>query len=150
MTIDAFAEAERLVDEVGPRPPGPDAEPRAAKLLAGRLAELGRETFTESFPVWPAWATGYAINAGVAIVGSVLAVSSPTLGTGLVLLATILTFLDLSGIYPTTRRLLGRRASQNVVSWGSRDMPGDLVISCASRTAQKMRVRSPTSFATRK
>jgi hypothetical protein len=45
-----------------------------------------------------------------------------------VLLATILTFLDLSGIAPTTRRLLGRRASQNVVSWGDREKPGALLL----------------------
>jgi Peptidase family M28 len=128
MTIDAFAEAERLVDEVGARPPGSDAERRAAKLLTGRLEELGREVEIESFPVWPAWATGYAINAGLAVVGSVLAVSSAVLGTALVLAAAILTFLDLSGIFPTTRRLLGRRASQNVISWGDRDKPGHLFL----------------------
>jgi hypothetical protein len=126
--IDAFAEAERLVDEVGPRPPGSDAERRAAKLLTGRLEELGREVVTEPFPVWPSWATGYAINAGIAIAGSVLAVSSAVLGTALVLVAAILTFLDLSGISPTTRRLLGRRASQNVISWGDREKEGHLFL----------------------
>jgi hypothetical protein len=126
--MDAFAEAETLVDEFGPRPPGSDAERRAAQHLARRLEGLGREAHIEAFSVWPAWATGYAINAGVAIVGSVVAVSSATLGTGLVLLAAILTFLDLAGITPTTRRLLGRRASQNVISWGDRDMPGALLL----------------------
>jgi hypothetical protein len=126
--IDAFAEAEALVDEFGARPPGSDAERRAARHLAGRLEELGREVETETFAVWPAWATGYAITAIVAIVGSVVAVSSGTLGTVLVLLATIATFLDLAGISPTTRRLLGRRASQNVVSWGDRDKPGAVLL----------------------
>ena len=82
----------------------------------------------EPFSVWPAWAVGYSINAILAVVGSVLAVSSARLGTGLVLLATVLTFLDLSGITPTTRRLLGRRASQNVVSWGERERPGALLL----------------------
>jgi hypothetical protein len=127
-SIDAFAEAEALVDEFGPRPPGSDAERRAARHLAERLQALGREVATETFPVWPAWAAGYVVNCVVAIVGSVLAVSSATLGTGLVLLATVLTFLDLSGIVPTTRRLFGRRASQNVVSWGDRDKPGALLL----------------------
>ena len=126
--VDAFAEAEALVDEFGPRPPGSDAERRAGRHLAGRLEALGREVETESFSVWPAWAAGYAVNAVVAIVGSVTAVSSATLGTGLVLLAAILTFLDLSGIVPTTRRLFGRRASQNVVSWGDREKPGALFL----------------------
>ena len=131
--MDAFAEAEALVDEFGPRPPGSDAERRAGQHLCRRLEELGREAHTEAFSVWPAWAPAYAINAGIAIVGSVVSVSSATLGTGLVLLATILTFLDLAGITPTTRRLLGRRASQNVVSWGDRDTDGALILRRALR-----------------
>jgi hypothetical protein len=126
--MDAFAEAEALVDEFGPRPPGSDAERRAAQHLCGRLEGLRREAHVEAFSVWPAWAIGYSINAGIAIVGSVVSVSSATLGTGLVLLAAILTFLDLAGLAPTTRRLLGRRASQNVVSWGDRDKPGALFL----------------------
>jgi Peptidase family M28 len=126
--MDAFSEAERLVDEFGPRPPGSDAERRTGRYLAGRLEELGREAEAEAFPVWPGWASGYAINSIVAIIGSVVSVSSATIGVGLVLLATILTFLDLSGITPTTRRLAGRRASQNIVSWGDRDKPGALVL----------------------
>ncbi len=126
--MDAYAEAETLVDEFGPRAPGSDAERRAAQHLARRLEDLGREAETESFSVWPGWASGLAVNAVVAVVGSVLSVSSATLGTGLVLLATILSFLDLSGITPTTRRLAGRRASQNVVSWGDRDKDGALLL----------------------
>jgi len=126
--IDAFAEAEALVDEFGPRPPGSDAERRAAQHLAERLEGLGRDAHLEGFSVWPRWASGYAINAGIAIVGGVVAVYSAALGTGLVLLALILTFLDLAGITPTTRRLLGRRASQNVVSFGERESEGALVL----------------------
>ena len=64
----------------------------------------------------------------LAVVGGVLAVYAAALGTAIVLLALILTFLDAAGITPTTRRLLGRRASQNVVSFGERDMPGALVL----------------------
>ena len=126
--IDAYAEAEALVDEFGPRAPGSDAERRAAQHLARRLEELGREVHVEGFSVWPQWATGYAINAGIAVAGGVLAVYAAALGTGIVLLAVIVTFLDLAGITPTTRRLLGRRASQNVVSFGEREMPGALVL----------------------
>lgn len=126
--LNPFEEAETLVDEFGPRPPGSDAERRAGKHLCLRLQELGREAELEPFDVWPAWAQGYAVNAIVAIVGSVVAVSSPTLGTILVLIAAIATFLDLSGITPTTRRLFGRRASQNVVSWDEREKPGDLIL----------------------
>jgi hypothetical protein len=128
MTIDTFAEAEALVDGIGPRPAGSDAERRAARHLADRLEGLKREVVVEPFAVWPAWTVGYTINAIVAVVGSVLSVSSAKLGTGLVLLATVLTFLDLTGISPTTRRLLGRRATQNVVSWGERERPGALLL----------------------
>ena len=126
--MDAYAEAETLVDEFGPRAPGSDSERRAAQHLAGRLEELGREAEAETFAVWPGWASGLAVNAVVAVIGSVVSVSSATLGTGLVLLATILSFLDLSGITPTTRRLAGRRASQNVVSWGDREKDGALLL----------------------
>jgi hypothetical protein len=126
--VDTFAEAEALVDGVGPRSAGSDAERRAARHLADRLAALGREVVVEPFAVWPAWPVGYTINLIVGVVGSVLSVSSAKLGTGLVLLATVLTFLDLAGITPTTRRLLGRRASQNVVSWGERERPGALLL----------------------
>jgi hypothetical protein len=126
--LDTFAEAESLIDEVGPRPAGSDAERRAARHLAERLEALGREVVVEPFAVWPAWPVAYTVNLIVAIVGSVVSVSSAKLGTGLVLLATVLTFLDLSGITPTTRRLLGRRASQNVVSWGERERPGALLL----------------------
>jgi hypothetical protein len=126
--IDPFAEAEALVDEFGPRPPGSDAERRAARHLAQKLEGLGREVEVESFSVWPAWAAGLVINAVIAIIGSVTAVSSAKLGATLVLVATALTFLDLSGVLPTTRRLFGRRASQNVVSWGDRDQPGALIL----------------------
>ena len=126
--VDSFAEAEALVDGVGPRAPGSDAERRAAQHLAERLERLGREVLIEPFSVWPAWSVGHSINAVLAVIGSVLSVSSAKLGTGLVLLATVLTFLDLSGITPTTRRLLGRRASQNVVSWGERERPGALLL----------------------
>jgi hypothetical protein len=128
MTVDTFSEAEALVDGIGPRPAGSDAERRAARHLAERLEGLGREVVVEPFAVWPSWPVGYTINAVLAVLGSVLSVSSEMLGTGLVLLATVLTFLDLSGITPTTRRLLGRRASQNVVSWGERERPGALLL----------------------
>src|SRR3954469_7629144 len=114
--IDAFAEAEALVDDFGPRPPGSDAERRAAQHLVGRLEELGRGGHLEGFSVWPQWATGYAIKGAVELGGGGVRVYAAALGTVTALLAVIVTFLDAAGIAPTTRRLLGRRASQNVVS----------------------------------
>ena len=128
MTIDTFAEAEALVDGFGARAPGSDAERRAARHLAGRLRGLGREAELESFRSCPAWQLAYAIHAALAIVGSALSVEFPVLGAALVLVAVLLTLLDVSGTLVTTRRLLGRRGSQNVISWGDRRAPGSLLL----------------------
>jgi hypothetical protein len=59
---------------------------------------------------------------------SVLTVYVPVAGAALALVAALLTFLDAGLQVPTLRRLLGRRASQNVVSWGDTDKPGALVL----------------------
>jgi peptidase M28-like protein len=125
--MDLRAELEALLD-IGRRAPGSDGERRAAAHLRERLQSLGRQAELESVEVWPAWPLGYAILAALAVVGSVLSVSVPALGAGLALLAALLTFLDAAVLLPTLRRLLGRRASQNVVSWGDRDKPGLLLL----------------------
>jgi Peptidase family M28 len=128
MTVDTFAEAEALVDGFGPRGPGSDAERRAASHLAGRLRDQGRQAELEAFSTWPGWPLAYAIHAVLGIAAGVLAVYAPLPGATLALAAVVLTLLDVSGTLPTTRRLLGRRASQNVVSWGDRDAPGVLLL----------------------
>jgi hypothetical protein len=125
--MDLRADIDALVD-VGRRAPASDAERRAAAYLKNRLEGLGREVEVEPVDVWPAWPLAYAILAGLAVVGSVLSVSIPALGAALALLAALLTFLDAGVLLPTIRRLLGRRASQNVVSWGDRDKPGKLLL----------------------
>jgi Peptidase family M28 len=125
--VDVLAEAESLAAGFSERLPGSDAERRAAHHLEGRLRELGRDAEIEPVDAFPNWPLAHAIHAFLGVAGSVISVSAPVLGASLVLAAAVLTFLDASGI-PTTRRLLGRRASQNVVSWGSRDAPGALVI----------------------
>jgi Peptidase family M28 len=125
--VDVRADIEALV-EVGRRAPGSDAERRAAGYLKKRLEGLGREAEVESFDVWPAWPLAYAFLAAAAVVGSVLSVSVPALGAALALVAALLTFLDAAVLLPTLRRLLGRRASQNVVSWGDREKPGMLLL----------------------
>jgi Peptidase family M28 len=125
--VDLTADIEALVD-VGRRAPGSDAERRAAAYLKKRLEGLGRQADVESVDAWPAWPLAYAILAVLAVVGSVLSVSVPALGAALALIAALLTFLDAGVLLPTVRRLLGRRASQNVVSWGDRDKPGALIL----------------------
>jgi Peptidase family M28 len=125
--VDLRAEIDALVD-VGRRAPGSDAERRAAAHLRQRLQQLGRDAELESIEVWPGWPLAYAILAALAVLGSVLSVYVPALGAALALLAALLTFLDASVLLPTLRRVLGRRASQNVVSRGDRDKPGLLVL----------------------
>ena len=127
MTMDLRAELDALLD-VGRRAPGSDAERRAAAHLQERLRALGREAELESIEVWPGWPLAYGILAALAVVGSVLSVSVALVGTALALLAALLTFLEAAVLLPTLRRLLGRRASQNVVSWGDRDKPGLLLL----------------------
>jgi hypothetical protein len=125
--MNAREEIERLVEFEG-RGPGTDAERRAAAHLVERLRELGREADTEPTEVWPNWPMTYAVHVALAVVGSVVSVSLPVLGAALVLLVTVLTFLDANGMAFTTRRLFGRRASQNVVSREDGDKGGDLFL----------------------
>ena len=113
--MEAREEIEALVEFEG-RGPGTDAERRAADHLADRLHELGREGELEPVDIWPNWPLTYAIHVTLAVVGSVLSVTIPVVGALLVLLAVVLTFLDAIGLAITTRRLLGRRVSQNVIS----------------------------------
>jgi hypothetical protein len=125
---DLTAEAEAFAAGFSGRVPGSDAERRAARHLESRLRELGRQADLEPTDTWPNWPLAYVLHAGLGVAGSVVSVSAPVLGASLAFLAALLTFLDASAILPTTRRLLGRRASQNVVSWGDRDAPAALVI----------------------
>jgi len=125
--MDLRSDIEALVD-VGRRAPGSDAERRAAAYLKKRLEGLGRQVEVESVDAWPAWPLAYAILAVLAVVGSVLSVSAAALGAALALVAALLTFLDAGVLLPTLRRLLGRRASQNVVSWDDGGKPGSLLL----------------------
>ena len=128
MPIDAMREIEDLVEFEG-RGPGTDAERRAARHLEDRLSELGREAEIEPTSVHPNYALTHAIHALLAIVGSVLSVYQPVVGAGLVLLAAVSAFGDLSGAFFLVRRLTGRRASQNVTSREDGDKPAVLILS---------------------
>ena len=120
MAVDTFAEAEALVDDVGPRAPGSDGERAAAEHLAVRLRALGRSVEIEPFAVWPRWPLAYALHALAGITASLLSLVEPGIAVALAGLVTLLTVLDATALLTTTRRLLGRRESANVVSWGDR------------------------------
>jgi hypothetical protein len=108
---------------------GTDAERRAANWLAERLRELGRRADVEPTYVHPQWALIAAAHCLLALAGSLVALELPPVGFAIVLLTAASLYLDLNGRLYLLRRLFFRRASQNVVSRGSRpEAPGRLVI----------------------
>jgi hypothetical protein len=125
--LDALQEIDGLVAH-GARAPGSDAERRAARGLASRLRELGREAHVEPIQVRPAYGAAHLIHALAAIAGSVLAVSAPLAAAILLLATAVSAFGDLTGTFQLARRLTGTRASQNVVSPEGGDRPGVLVL----------------------
>jgi hypothetical protein len=125
--LSVLDEIDVLVD-VGRRAPGSDAERRAARYLQARLNELGRQAHTEPVEVWARWPLAYASCAALSALGSVLSVSLPVPAAALALVGALLFIPDAGLLIPVVRRLLGRRASQNVVSWGDRERPGQIVL----------------------
>jgi Peptidase family M28 len=125
--VELREEIEALVDFEA-RGPGSDAERRAGAHLAARLRADGREAELESGDTWPRWPLAHAVHGLMAVVGSVVSVSAPIPGAALVLAAALLTFLDTTGPLRITRRLLGRRATQNVVSEEDGGKPGTVVL----------------------
>jgi hypothetical protein len=125
--LDLLAELDAIVD-LGRRAPGSDAERRTAAHLAERLKALGRSAETESLFIHPAWPLASALLTTAAVGASVLSIYVPVAGAALALAAALLTFLDASMLVPTVRRLLGRRASQNIVSWADSGKGGALVL----------------------
>jgi hypothetical protein len=125
--VDPLAELEALLD-LGRRAPGSDAERRTALHLQRRLTALGRTADIESFSCHPASSLGYALLATASVCGGLLAVNAPEPGAALALAAALLTIAEAGLLVPTVRRLLGRRASQNVISWGDPDKPGAVLL----------------------
>lgn len=108
---------------------GTDAERRAANHLAQTLRGMGRVAEVEPIRVRPEYAVAHALHLLVAIVGSVLSVYVPAAGLALVLLAAVSMFGDLTTRFHLLRLLTPARASQNVVSPGSRpEAPARLVL----------------------
>jgi hypothetical protein len=125
--VHPLREIETLVGHEG-RGPGTDAERRAARALEARVRELGREVAVEPFEVWPRWPLTHVVHAVAAIAGSLVSTSSAVAGAAILGAVTIATFGDLTGTFHLTRRLTGRRASQNVVSREDGDRPGTMVL----------------------
>jgi Peptidase family M28 len=125
--LDLQAELDAILD-LGRRAPGSDAERRTALHLRERLEELGRTAEVEPLPTYTGWPLAYALLAATTVAAGVLAIYEPVAGAALALAAALLTFLDAGMQIPTVRRLLGRRASQNVISWADAGKPGAIVV----------------------
>ena len=111
------------------RGPGTDAERRAANALATRLRRSGRRAEIEPFFCHPQYALVHLVHAALGVAGSVLATVQPAVGFALVLIAATSTYLDLNTRAYLVRSLFFRRASQNVVSPGTRpDAPARLIL----------------------
>lgn len=93
---------------------GSDAERRAALRLRDLLEAGGRSAAIEPFRFHQRWALAQAIAAGLAVVGSVLAVTNAAVGTALVAAAAAASILEATGAVRLLSRLTGTRASQNV------------------------------------
>jgi len=135
---------------------GSDAERRAALALRDRLRSAGRGAEVEPFRFHQRWALAQALAAGLAVVGSVVSVSAPAIGTGLVAFAAASSILESGGIVQLLSWLTGTRASQNVSSPpddARQQRPGLLVLAGAydaprATTSARVadRIRDPWLF----
>jgi Peptidase family M28 len=98
------------------RGPGTDAERRAARRLATDLFRGGFAAKLETFWCRPNWALAHAWHVALALAGSLLSVSQPALGAGLLGIALLsITADEVTGLSPG-RRLTPERASQNLLA----------------------------------
>jgi hypothetical protein len=95
---------------------GTDAERRAAAWLCSELEGGRREAALEPFWCRPNWALAHAWHVGLGVAGSLVSVSSPTIGASLVLVAIVSVLADAVWGASPGRRLTPERVSQNVVS----------------------------------
>ncbi len=135
------------------RGPGTDAERRAARWLGRELYAAGYKVKTETFWCRPNWALAHAWHVALALAGSLVSVSEPTLGA--VLLGAALLSLLVDGLFGVSpgRRLTPERASQNVVATATRepDKPAHLIVTAnydAGRTGLVYRdaLRRPAAW----
>jgi hypothetical protein len=97
------------------RAPCSDAERRAARWLAGRLRDAGRDTDTETHWVRPQWEPVFLLHALLAIAASLLSIEQHVAGVA-VLGAVSLSFaFELSGRGTLLGLIMPRRATQNVI-----------------------------------
>jgi hypothetical protein len=109
-------ETAKNLEKFRSRGAGTDAERRAARWLAAELGRTGREVVVEPFWCRPNWALAHAWHVALALAGSLVAVSSPRAGGGILLAALVFVLVDVYLGYSPGRWLTRARASQNVVA----------------------------------
>ncbi len=117
---------------------GTDAERRAAMWLRSELDGERRHAELEPFWCRPNWALAQAWHVALGLAGSLVSVSSPWLGSALVLIAMLSVITDTRFGMSPGRRLTPERASQNVVSRVGPDGPGVRLIVTANYDAGRM------------
>ena len=98
------------------RGPGTDAERRAARWLAGELTAQRLRVRIETFWCRPNWAMAQAWHVALALVGSLVSPSNPTIGAILLAIALGSIVSDEITGFSLGRRLTPEHASQNVVA----------------------------------
>jgi hypothetical protein len=126
--------------------PGTDSERRAANRLAERLRGMGRKVTIEPTYVHPEYALVIAAHVLLAIAGSLIALVLAPLGFVIVLVAATSLYLDQNTRLYLIRRLFFRRASQNVVSPGTKPgAPARLILSAHYDAAKTGLIFGPRS-----
>ena len=113
MARNPTADLEELCSFEG-RLAGTDAERRATSAIAGELRDEGWRADVEPTYVQPQWAVVHLLHCAIAAIGSMIAALEPAVSFAIVLAVATSAYLDLSGRAYLVRRLLFRRASQNL------------------------------------
>jgi hypothetical protein len=112
---------------------------------------MGRRVEIEPTYVHPEYAVALALHVALAVAGSLVALVSPPAGFVMVLFAAVSLYLDQNTRLYLLRRLLFRRASQNVVSPGpAPEAPARVILSAHYDAAKTGWVFGPRSTRTAK
>jgi hypothetical protein len=109
---------------IEPRGACSDGERRAAVALRDELRLAGRPARLETAWVRPGWPALYALLCVLGVAGSLVALSWPAVGLGVIVAALVLLAGDASGRLPLARLLLPRRATVTLVSEPPPRRPG--------------------------
>src|SRR6476659_8130000 len=106
---------ERVVS-FGPRWPADEGDEPTVDYLAGKLRAAGREARIERIRVRPSYHIALALLAALAVVGSVVSVTSAPLGVVILMIASVAIYADLTGRPSPIRWLTSPRNTANVTS----------------------------------